>query len=151
MARTSRSARAWWGSTDGDDTGASCTLPQRTPCSSIQLKKQQLSGDAAGHERDSALWFEANRLIRRCGSGQDGGLPAAELLLQGVAHFLIQLRDVSLAATNAFAIRQVGHEDAGRRGRLSILEATRVESHVPLDTRIQCTLFRHRHIGCVDV
>src|SRR3984957_12035856 len=119
----------------------SCTLARRTPCSYIQVKKQQLAGDAAVHERGSALWFEANRLIRRCGSGQGGGLPATELLLQGVAHFLIQLRDVSLAATNAFAIRQVGHEDAVRRGGLSILEAARVESHVPLDTRIQCTLF----------
>src|SRR3982075_418740 len=83
----------------------SCTLARRTPCSYIQLKKQQLAGDAAVHERDSALWFEANRLIRRGGSGQDGGFPAAELLLQGVAHFLIQLHDVALAATNAFAIR----------------------------------------------
>src|SRR3954452_2062994 len=67
----------------------SCLRARRTPCSWIQLKEQQLAGDAAVHERDSALWFEANRLIRRGGSGQDGGLPATELLLQGVAHFLI--------------------------------------------------------------
>src|SRR5579859_4739080 len=94
----------------------SCTLARLTPCSYIQLKKQQLAGDAAVHERDSALWFEANRLIRRGGSGQDGRLPAAELLLQGVAHFFIQLHDVTFAATNAFAVRQVGHEDTGCRG-----------------------------------
>src|ERR1700690_888785 len=127
------------------------TLTRRTPCSWIQLEKQQLAGDAAVHERGSALWFEANRLLRRAGSGQDGGLPAAEFLLQGVAHFLIQPHDIALATTNAFAIRQVDYEDAGWRGRLRILEAARVESHVPLDTRIQRTLLRHRHVGSVDI
>ena len=67
----------------------SCTDALRTPGSRIQLKKQQLAGDAAVHERESPLGFEANRSVRRGGSGQDGGLPAAELLLQGVAYFLI--------------------------------------------------------------